>query len=360
MPQAQSVNDDIFDASVRHKVNLIKFENRIVRKILELLSRTDADIVSQIEKLDPNEVEGAWSKKRLEALLASIREISADAYRQVNGQLKSELGGLAKYEANFQANMLATTIPVVMDVVTPAAQQLVSAVTKDPISGRLLKEWTDSLSADKYAKVSQAIRMGIIEGQTTPQIIQRVRGTRALKFKDGVLEITRRSAEALVRTSVASVADDARKKVLKENAGLLKAERWVATLDTRTCVRCAALDGKQFPVGEGPSIPLHVNCRCTRVGVVKTFKELGIDLDEPAEGTRASSGGQVRASMTYEEWLRSQSAEVQDDVLGVTKGKLFRSGKLKLEKFVNNGRELTLDELKSKESAAFKRAGIDT
>lgn len=259
MAQAQSVNDDLFDASVRHKVYLTRFENSVVKKILALLSKADLDLVNQIQKFDPNEVDGAWSKKRLEALLQAIREVSADAYRQVNGQLKSDLSGLAKYEAGFQANMLVTTIPVTMDIITPAAQQLVSAVTKDPIAGRLLKEWTDNLSANQYARVSQAIRLGFIEGQTTPQIIQRVRGTRALKFKDGVLETSKRSAEGLVRTAVASVADNTRQAVLKENSDIIRAEKFVATLDTKTCLRCSSLDGKEFPVGEGPSIPVHVN-----------------------------------------------------------------------------------------------------
>lgn len=359
MAQAQSVNDDLFDASVRHKVYLTRFENSVVKKILALLSKADLDLVNQIQKFDPNEVDGAWSKKRLEALLQAIREVSADAYRQVNGQLKSDLSGLAKYEAGFQANMLVTTIPVTMDIITPAAQQLVSAVTKDPIAGRLLKEWTDNLSANQYARVSQAIRLGFIEGQTTPQIIQRVRGTRALKFKDGVLETSKRSAEGLVRTAVASVADNTRQAVLKENSDIIRAEKFVATLDTKTCLRCSSLDGKEFPVGEGPSIPVHVNCRCTRIGIVKSFRDLGIDLDEATPGTRASMNGQVPASMTYEQWLKRQSADVQDDILGKTKGALFRRAKLPIEKFVNNGKEMNLDELRATESWAFKRAGVE-
>jgi hypothetical protein len=36
--------------------------------------------------------------------------------------------------------------------------------------------------------------------------------------------------------------------------------RFLATLDSKTTVQCAANDGKTFPVGEGPMPPLHANC----------------------------------------------------------------------------------------------------
>jgi hypothetical protein len=101
------------------------------------------------------------------------------------------------------------------------------------------------------------------------------------------------------------------------------------------------------------------NCRCTTVPVTKSFRELGLDVDEVPAGTRASMNGQVPATQTYEQWLRRQSAEVQDDVLGVTKGALFRRGGLKIRDFINNaGKEYTLDELRKVEAGAFKKANL--
>jgi SPP1 gp7 family putative phage head morphogenesis protein len=38
---------------------------------------------------------------------------------------------------------------------------------------------------------------------------------------------------------------------------------WDATLDRRTCPRCASLHGKTWDrLGDVPSIPAHINCRC--------------------------------------------------------------------------------------------------
>jgi len=57
---------------------------------------------------------------------------------------------------------------------------------------------------------------------------------------------------------------------------------------------------------------------------------------------------------TYNGWLKAQSAATQDDVLGKTKGRLFRKGDLTVDKFVNrSGQELTLEQLKAKDAEAW-------
>jgi len=70
--------------------------------------------------------------------------------------------------------------------------------------------------------------------------------------------------------------------------------------------------------------------------------------------------GQVPAATTYQEWLKRQTREFQDDILGQTKAKLFRKGGVTLDKFVlENGKELTLKQLATQEAAAFRKAGLD-
>lgn len=62
--------------------------------------------------------------------------------------------------------------------------------------------------------------------------------------------------------------------------------------------------------------------------------------------------GQVPAETTYDQWLRRQSAAFQDDILGPTRGRLFREG-MTLDRFVDHtGRRVTLDELDRMRPAA--------
>jgi hypothetical protein len=101
------------------------------------------------------------------------------------------------------------------------------------------------------------------------------------------------------------------------------------------------------------------NCRSSSVPVVKSWKELGIDIDDATPSTRASLDGQVPAEQTYGEWIKKQSAARQDQVLGPTRGALLRNGGVAVDMFyTDRGRFLTLKELAERNERAFAKAGV--
>jgi hypothetical protein len=63
--------------------------------------------------------------------------------------------------------------------------------------------------------------------------------------------------------------------------------------------------------------------------------------------------GPVSAKRTYSGWLKDQSpAEFQDQMLGKERGKLFRSGKIKLDQFVDlNYNPVSLEQLRVLDAA---------
>lgn len=353
-----TVNETIADLEVRHMVGIQRLSSGIIRKLIPLLDKADAEIVAKL--LDRGDVlEGSFTSKRLEKLLEAIRQINHDAHVLVGRELRSELRALAGYEAQFQARLIGSALPVAWDIVTPTVETLYAAVTARPFQGRLLKEWLTDLDTNAARRVRDAVRMGVVQGETIDQIVRRVRGTRALNYADSAMAISRRGAEAMVRTAVSHTTTVARNELYQANADLIEKEQWVSTLDTRTCPTCQGLDGETFELGKGPATPAHIGCRCVRVPVTKSWKELGFDIEELEPSTRASMGGQVPATMTYGEWLRKQPAGTQDEALGPTRGKLFRDGKLPVDRFTNRqGDELTLDQLREREAEAFQRAGL--
>jgi SPP1 gp7 family putative phage head morphogenesis protein len=185
-----------------------------------------------------------------------------------------------------------------------------------------------------------------------------LRGTADAGYTDGVWQTTRRSAEKLVRTATNHVATVARDLTYKENADLISEVQLVATLDAATCEDCAALDGETYAIGEGDRPPLHWDCRCTTIPVLKSWKDLGINADEIPASTRASMDGQVADTVTYDDWLRGQPQDVIDEALGPTRAKLFLDGELNIKSFVGTNGRLTLDQLAQREADAFARAGV--
>jgi SPP1 gp7 family putative phage head morphogenesis protein len=348
-------NTELFDAQVRHLIGLQRYGAGEIRQMLALLAKVEEDILAKLVK---TEVQGL-SRTRLEKLLDAIRELHADGYAVMTDKLREAMGELAEYEAAYQAQILESTIPIEFDVVRPTPAQVRAAAFSRPFQGRLLREWVKDFEASAFAKVRDAVRIGFVEGETTDVIIRRIRGTRAEGYKDGVMQINRRNAAALVRTAISHTANSARQDVFEANSDIIKGVRWTSTLDGSTSAGCRALDGKVFALDKGPRPPRHPSCRSTTVPVLKSWREMGIDADEAPASTRASMGGQVPATETYDSWLRKQPVEFQDEVLGPSKAKLFRAG-VTMDRFVNKvGDELTLEQLKKQEGVeTVRKSGL--
>jgi SPP1 gp7 family putative phage head morphogenesis protein len=350
-----TANEKLLDASTLHAVRIERYKNGIVRRMIAQLNRVDADLVDQLQRQLEKLPAYAVSVERIDKMLASVRDLNAEAYATISKALDGELKELVRYEAGYQQDLFKRVLPVDIDFESVSANQVYAAAMSRPFQGRLLKEWMAGLEAERALKIRDAVRIGVIEGQTIQQITQRIRGTRALNYADGLLDISRRNAEAVVRTAVSHTANFARERVMKENEDLLKGEQFVATLDGRTTPECIKNDGNIYPVGEGPIPPLHFGCRSVRVAVLKSWRELGFYIDELPESTRSSLNGQVPESTTYNEWLRTQPKEIQEEVLGKTRAELYRNNDLSVTSYINNkGEYYTLDELRQRDASLFE------
>jgi hypothetical protein len=353
-----SVNEKLFDESVAHTIDLLGYSNAVVRKMIRLLNATDADLMMQLmSKLDTLPA-SSFTIERLDQLLASVRYLNSQAYDTVSKELESALQELAAYEVDYQQKLLTVTIPV--PVASVSADAVYAAAIARPFQGRLLKEWMQGLEQNKSAIIRDAVRIGYIESQTTSEIVKRIRGTRALNYEDGLLKITRTNTESVVLTALAHTSNYAQQAFYSANSEVIKGLRYTATLDTRTTLFCSSHDGTVYALGKPhPAIPHHWRCRSRYIAVTKSFKDLGLNIKEFSQSTRASMDGQVPESLTYEAWLKKQSIDRQNDVLGVTKATLFRKGDLPLDRFISKqGHEYTIAELKARDAEAFKRAGL--
>ena len=243
-------------------------------------------------------------------------------------------------------------LPFEFNFATPSPTLLRSIVTSQPMQGRFLRDWFDGLATGTQDAVTRQINIGLATGEGTDQIVRRLRGTQRARFQDGVLQTSRRQAATVVRTAVNHVSNMAREATYSANDDVIDGIQWVSTLDARTSDICASLDGQVFGIAEGPRPPAHHQCRSTTVPVLKSFRQLGIPIDEIPPGTRASIDGQVSAKVTYGEWLRRQPVEVQNEVLGKGRAAVFRRGNVPIERFIDQTlRPLTLRELLEREAA---------
>lgn len=349
---AKTANEAIQDATIRHMLYMEGLKTQVANKILAFLDgEVIPDLKDQLAIRIEKHMKGKQTTARLEAMIAQFEKIVKD-FQNINIRVQGELFDIALYEADFQMNLLKQETPVNLNYALAAPQVIKQAITDKPFDGRLLNQWFESIGQATQTRLASEIRRGVTEGQTTQQIVKRISDS-------GILETTRSQTYAVVRTAVQHTVSVARDELFQANSDLIKGVKFVATLDSRTSPECRALDGRIFDLDKAPPIPRHISCRSSYTPVLKSFRELGIDIDEAPAGTRASMNGQVPSDVTYSQWLKGQPVSVQNDALGVTKATLFRKGNLPLDRFVNrNGHEYSLKELREKEFSAFQKADL--
>lgn len=397
MAETKTSNEQFMDAMIRHQTYLLRYSGSVRNRINAILAATEEDLADKIRsRLAGNKGFTTTSEfKRLDSLMIAVENIRNEAWEQSTELLEAEVVALSQHEPLSISNMLTITLPVQIETVLPTARLLRSIALSRPFQGRILKDWASSLEAEDLRQIHNAIQLGMTAGEDMQTIARRVVGTTTLYGEDGVTALSRRQVQAITRTAVMHVSNAARSAFFLENADVITQEYFVATLDARTTAICRSLDGKRFELGKGPIPPLHFNCRSLRIAAIDgnllgdrpsnpTYEGQFLDefaADEGIEqvssrddlpyGTKGSYDkfvrkrareliGPIPAVTTYQVWLEGQSVGFQNDLLGVTKAKLFRDGGLKLDRYVDrNGNELTLHELAQRERQAFIDAGLN-
>lgn len=229
-------NERLLDASIGHAVDIQTYGTTLVRRVIALLNRVDPDLVAQVVRARESLPEDSFTVQRLDALLASVRRLNNQSYQQAYGLVERELEELADLEVTWQTAQIAQAPGVAMAAVD--SDQVAAAALSRPFQGRLLREWMSGLEAEKAATIRDAIRIGYIEGQTTDQIVRRIRGTKSAGYADGLLEINRKNAQSIVLTAVNHTANFAANAVYEANADVIKAVKYSAVLDARTTALC--------------------------------------------------------------------------------------------------------------------------
>lgn len=337
---AKSVNEKLLDRYIRHAVQIERFKTGEAKRISNHLGREVFPelidkLMDKLKSIDPAKLKKSWAIKRLKGLTASVDKLIIVGVGKAEEAMVGNLMDLSDMEVDWTKLTIERTVPLDIDMTMPSTEVLRQTVLSTRIEDRKLSAWLKGYKKSVRMDMMRSVSKGISAGESIPQIGRRLRST---------ANKGRKQAEHIARTAVSSIVNKARQAVYEKNTDLVKGVLYVATLDTRTTLICINLDGQRFPVGEGSRPPMHFNCRSTTIPVIASWKEFGIK--DPPPATRASMTGAVPAKTTYKQWLKKQPASIQDKVLGKTRGRLYRSGEVKIDKFISKDyKPLTLKQL---------------
>jgi SPP1 gp7 family putative phage head morphogenesis protein len=348
-------SDRFVELAIVRQLLLQRVQAGSARKVNALYTQLADDIEASMRK---SKEFTTYQNRRIDSAIRELKTMVAGANSMAASTLAEDLEDLAGQEAKWTIGAINTAATVNIATALPAASVLKSIAEKSLVQGATIGAWFGKVDEDLQFQIERTIKTGVALGRTNAQLARDIIG---MGDKGGEpLAKTRRDANAIVRTSVQTVSNNAALESYRANSDVIAGVVWLATLDSRTTDICAARSGKQYtldgePVGHkipfngGP--PAHWNCRSRIVPKTKTFRELGIDIDEFAPGTQASAFGQAPADLSFDEFLRKQPKEFADEMLGKGRAELWRNKTITLSQLLDQrGNPLTLAELRERHS----------
>lgn len=337
-----NANTEFLTAFLRHRHFLARVENKISGRALVPIRSALSQIQKRLANQDKNPLSD-FSQRRLTRLNQQFTALLGIGMSKSQQRMREDISSLIEQEhkqlATMHQNIMTVHIP--LDLSEPSLLEI-EAMMNTPLGGR---RWTERMQSN-FGESVQTMQRSLAESMGMGE------GSKAAgrRLRRNVTDLTIGRSDMIARTEIQRVANQVALRIYDRNPRVIKGVRAVETLDGRTCLICAGLDGKVYRMREPkPVYPVHVYCRGFYAPVAMSVQEMHdagiIDKAELPPGFAEKFDGRVPGRVDYPTWFKAQDTQFQRDVLGPTRFKLFKSGKVPVTKFARDLRTLRIDEL---------------
>lgn len=334
-----NISDDLADIAISRSLVLQRYANGLSKQVAEHYTEMIDDIQTTILK------SGNISNR--------LRQTIKDIKEQLSvPNFDNDFKELAQSEVNYTQKAYNSVIGIDLFKNIPHEGAMSAILNTSLIEGATIGSWLQDLENSQAFDVERAIKLGVTLGETNTQLASRLKNT---------MEVSMRNAQSIVITGASAIGNKARQDFYDANNDVIKSYQHLSALDGKTSDICISRSGLKWDIDKKPightkpyqTPPLHFRCRSTIIPILKTWRELGIDEDELPTGTQSSDAGYLPQDYTFKEFLQTKSKEYQNNVLGVGRAELWRSGKISLSQLVNQqGKTLSLKELRGMSGGA--------
>lgn len=158
------------------------------------------------------------------------------------------------------------------DIYIPPNQDAIDALIERNL------EYIKGMTEDQKKGIISELTEGMLRGEGIDQLVARIS-----KYVDSGTGNGQSRAERIARTEVMYALNHG--ALSRYGRDGIQQIQWLAGPDDRCCPTCIDNDGKVFPINNAPSLPAHVNCRCTWVPY---FDESGAWVEDWSNNYRES------------------------------------------------------------------------
>ena len=337
-----NINEQLLDLLLKRDLLLQRVSNGLSKEVALYYTDLIKQAINTIKDYDETTI---VNMNKL------IKEINSRIEFNYEEQLADKFQELGVTEAAYIPKAVNGLVGVnIVDKLLP--EPLIERIINNSYlaDGLTIAESFEKLNDNLKNTFQSQIRLSVLNGDTNQQIIK--------TLKPIMNEFTTNKIDSLVKTAVSTVANNTRMEVYKENEDVFKGYQHQSVMDSRVTLQCAVVDGAFWDLNfkgineKGKKhpykpVPRHFRCRSVILPILKSFRDLGVDLDEVTGLTRSSIDGELPRDVTFDKFFERQNKAFQESYLGKGRYELYKDGKITLSDLVSQkGKTLTIDELK--------------
>ena len=331
--------------------------------------------------IDADGVRG--NSRVIEAMIKRVQKLTTRAVKAAAAGELDSIDEFLRIEAKAELAALTTGVHTVIVNEARAASvagalsvvrdtKIRSIIKNTKFQGKTISQLAATLSTKTAGEVASTIRAGYATDRSLDQILEDISGKKIRRklpgrrgqraryvtyYQGGLLAgKTTRNIEALVRTATATLSNNVREELWKENDDIVKRVRYTSVLDNRVTEFCMSQEGREYSLDDPtrPGIPAHWNCRSAYIPIIRgeyasdiserpaKSGKSGIDTDqiETDDKVRDKKSRTARDLVpakeitSFDDFLRGDypggKAQPQwyvEDLMGKEKAALYRSNK---------------------------------
>lgn len=220
----QSATETLANGVSTHTIDILRVGAGFRASVIHTLSDLEGVLIAQLE----NDNLSVNKSAKLSALLSQSQKQISNAYSLVSGMMQENLKELATLEKKHTEASVAKAMNVSASLVSSglSAKQLEAVVNKPLLFGHSSADWWQGQSEELRRKFSGAMQQGFLLGESVDELARRIRGSKDHGYADGIMPLTKRQAEALVRSSVIAISNQASIETIAEMGDIVKGIQW--------------------------------------------------------------------------------------------------------------------------------------
>ena len=267
----ESINQELRDLLLKRQHFIQRFENGTIQMMVEPYRRAKGELTAKMNKIIESGT-GHTKQFRITRLRSQIGDLDVvlrNARSDAISNLTSELTNFAHSERDYYQNILDVRAGNIGINIARLPIEKIDEIVGTPIGGATYAEKMVRRYGEHRNLIKDQLTQSIIQGEDTRRATARIRGLVGGSLAS--TEVGKRiinQANVIARTEIIRVSNDVNVQVFERNRDVVKSVEFVATLDNRTCIACAGLDGQvwDYDKGQRPSgdefPPVHPMCRC--------------------------------------------------------------------------------------------------